>query len=65
MKRNRPGKLALHRETLRNLDPQSLVQVRGLGPSAATTCCTVINCTAACSADCPPQSDDCSPSTGP
>jgi hypothetical protein len=65
MKRNRPGKLSLHRETLRNLDLVSLAQVWGGGPSAATTCCTVINCTAACSADCPPQSDDCGPSTGP
>jgi hypothetical protein len=65
MKRNALPKLALHRETLRNLDFNSLAQVRGRGPSEATTCCTVLDCTAACSANCPPQSDDCSPSTGP
>ncbi|HEY0515228.1 MAG TPA: class I lanthipeptide [Thermoanaerobaculia bacterium] len=65
MKRNVLSKLALHRETLVNLSPGSLAQVRGQGPSAATSCCTVLNCTAACSADCPPQSDDCTPSTGP
>ena len=65
MKRIFAGKLALHRETLRHLDAASLAAVRGQGPSVATTCCTVANCTAACSADCPPQSDDCTPSTGP
>jgi hypothetical protein len=65
MKRTFAGKLSLHRETLRHLDAASLAAVRGQGPSAATTCCTVANCTAACSADCPPQSDDCTPSTGP
>jgi hypothetical protein len=65
MKKNSPSKLALHRETLRNLSYGSLSKVRGGGPTAATTCCTLLDCTAACSADCPPQSDDCSPSTGP
>jgi hypothetical protein len=65
MKRIPRARLSLHRETLRNLDFASLAQVRGRGPSEATTCCTVLNCTAACSANCPPQSDDCSPSTGP
>jgi hypothetical protein len=65
MKKNAPPKLALHRETLRNLSYDSLFRVRGGGPTAATTCCTMAGCTLACSADCPPQSDDCSPSTIP
>ncbi len=65
MKRTLAGRLFLHRETLRNLDAARLTEVRGQGPSAATTCCSAANCTAACSADCPPQSDDCTPSTGP
>jgi hypothetical protein len=65
MKRNAPPKLALCRETLRHLGYDSLSRVRGGGPTAATTCCSMIDCTAACSADCPPQSDDCTPSTLP
>jgi hypothetical protein len=65
MKRTPRPRLSLHRETLRNLDSGSLAQVWGRGPSEATTCCTVLNCTGACSANCPPQSDDCTPSTGP
>jgi hypothetical protein len=65
MKRTALPKLTLHRETLRHLGLDSLFLVRGGGPTAATTCCTIVNCTAACSADCPPQSDDCSPTTGP
>jgi hypothetical protein len=65
MKRTTPSKLALHRETLRTLSHDSLSRVRGGGPTAATTCCTMGDCTTGCSADCPPQSDDCSPSTLP
>jgi hypothetical protein len=63
MKKNAPPKLALHRETLRKLSYDSLFKVRGGGPTAATTCCSMADCTAACSADCPPQSDDCTPFT--
>ncbi|HEY2294038.1 MAG TPA: hypothetical protein VGM86_25325 [Thermoanaerobaculia bacterium] len=63
MRKNAPPKLALHRETLRNLSYDSLFEVRGGGPTAATTCCTMGDCTTACSADCPPQSDDCTPDT--
>jgi hypothetical protein len=63
MKRNAPAKLALHRETLRNLSYDSLFKVRGGGLTVNSTCCTMAPCTTGCSADCPPQSDDCGPDT--
>jgi hypothetical protein len=65
MKKNAPPKLALHRETLRKLSYDSLFEVRGGGRTVATTCCSMDPCSTACSADCPPQSDDCTPATEP